>query len=217
MCGRFVRTSPVEILRDEFLVDTVAEIDLRPRYNVCPGEDVVAVVANEAGRRLGKLRWGLDRQINVRSESADRRPRFAELLRRRRCLIVADGFYEWQSVGARKVPYFVRPRSGRPFGLAGVWDWRRGLGEAPVAACVILTCPPNDLVAPIHPRMPVILASERAAAWLDPGLLDPRELTPLFRPFPSASLEVERVSSLVSTPRNDSPECIRPVALIQRG
>jgi putative SOS response-associated peptidase YedK len=208
MCGRFSRTSPAEAIVEEFAVTSIAEVDLRPRYNLCPGETVAALVQHASARRLGTLRWGLPPRgaINVRSESAARR--FRDAFRRRRCVIVADGFYEWRTEGSVKTPHFFRLVSRRPFAFAALWERLGDAHGTPGAA--ILTCPPNEMVAAIHDRMPVMLTGEASARWLESGEHDLARLAELLRPFPADQMEVYPVSPLVNSGRNDSPECIRP-------
>ena len=220
MCGRIVRTSPREVIRDAFGVEPPPEVDLAPRYNVCPGDALLTLAARRDGeRRIGTLRWGLvpsfatdpaagPRSINARAETVAERPAFRDAFRHRRCLVLADGFYEWRRDGTTRTPYFVFLRSRRPFAFAGIWErWRSPAGES-LATCAIITCPPNALVAPIHDRMPVILPPAAHDRWLDPELEDPRAL---LRPYPEGEMDVHPVSSLVNSPRNDSAECIRPV------
>jgi putative SOS response-associated peptidase YedK len=220
MCGRFVRSSPREVIVAEFEVATVADVDFAPRYNVCPGDPVVAV-AHTDERRLGTLRWGLvpafakdasggPKAINARAETLESRPAFREAFRRRRCLIVADGFYEWRREGGARVPFYARPRSGRPLALAGLWErWQAPDGQT-LRTCTIVTCPADETLAPIHDRMPVILDPAARARWLAPDA-DPEVLRTLLRPSPDQVLEVYEVSRLVNAPRNDSPRCIDPV------
>jgi putative SOS response-associated peptidase YedK len=207
MCGRFTRTSPAEAIVDQFAVTSIADVDLRPRYNLCPGEAVAAIAQHAGERRLGALRWGLPPRgaINVRSESAARR--FRDAFRRRRCLIVADGFYEWRTEGSIKVPHFFRLVSRRPFAFAGLWE-RSADANAPGAA--ILTCSSNEIVAPIHDRMPVVLTGEACTRWLEADEHDAARLAELLRPFPADQMESYPVSPFVNSGRNDSPECIRP-------
>lgn len=225
MCGRIVRSSPAEVLREEFGAEPPA--DLRPRWNVCPGADLLAVVRAEDGtRRMGWLRWGLvpwfakdpkdaHRAINARAESLAERPTFRQAFRRRRCLVVADGFYEWRREGGTKTPFFVRLRGGRPMALAGLWErWqpRAAAGEPdalapPLLTCAIVTCAANALVAPIHDRMPVILGREARERWLDPLCEEPGAA---LVPCPPGWLEAWPVSTRVNSPRNDGPELIAP-------
>ena len=208
MCGRFSRTSPAEVIVEEFAVTSTAEVDLRPRYNLCPGETVAAIAQHASERRLGALRWGLPPrgQINVRSESAAQR--FGDAFRRRRCLIVADGFYEWRTEGPVKTPHFFRLVSRRPFAFAALWERSGETHAAPGAA--ILTCPPNEIVAAVHDRMPVVLTGEACARWLEAGEPDLVQLAEHLRPFPAGLMEAYPVSPLVNSGRNDSSECVRP-------
>ena len=208
MCGRFVRKSPTEVIIADLGVTEPAAVDLPPRYNVCPGEEIAAVVAHAGGRRLGTLRWGLGarRQINVRSEGVLGIEAFRTALLRRRCLIPADGFYEWQRRDGAKIPHFFRLASQRPFAFAGIWS--RDAPSGPSGAA-LFTCAANALVAPVHDRMPVILDPSTHARWLDPTLDDPRLLRDLLRPLPDFALESYPVSSFVNSAKNDSPECIR--------
>jgi putative SOS response-associated peptidase YedK len=170
---------------------------------------------------MGLMRWGLvpwfahdpksgPRSINARAETLATNRTFRDAFERRRCLIVADGFYEWRQVGKDRQPYFIRLRSRRPFAFAGVWDrWKPPEGE-PLVSCAIVTCAPNGLVAPIHDRMPVIVPAPLRARWFAAGE-DARDLTALLRPYPEDEMEAYPVSRLVNAPRNDAPECIRRV------
>lgn len=211
MCGRFARTSPAEVIVEEFGVTSLAVSELGPRYNVCPGERIAAIVEFDGGRRLGELHWGLGSrgQINVRAEGATSHPMFREGLRRHRCLIVADGFYEWQRRDSTKVPYFIRPVSRRPLAFGGIWV--PDGGPAKPAAAAILTCPARGRVAEIHHRMPVIIAAADAGRWLDRAVVDAAVIASLLRPLADDQLEAYRVSTFVNTAINDSPECLRPV------
>ncbi len=173
------------------------------------------------GRELALLRWGLipawaddpslgDRLANARSETAATKPAFSQALRSRRCLVVADGFYEWRRTDGRKQPYFVGLQSDRPFGLAGPWErWEKG-GE-PVESCTILTTDANELMRPIHERMPVILPPDQYGLWLDPRCQDTDKLAKLLRPYPSKDMLAYRVSTVVNDPRNDMPQCVKAV------
>ena len=219
MCGRIVRSSPAEVLRAEFGAEPPP--DLQARFNVCPGEPILAVVAGEAGRRMGWLRWGLVppfakdpregmRAINARAETVATRPAFRRAFRRRRCLVVADGFYEWRRDGREKQPFFVRLRSGRPMAFAGLWErWRPPDRDAePLVSCAIVTCAANGVVAPIHDRMPVILAPAARDAWLDPACDDPGRL---LVPCPDDVLEAWPVSSRVNRGDQDDADLVARV------
>lgn len=219
MCGRFtIRTSPREVAQ-LFEVD---ELPLfAPRYNVAPSQSVLAArLRSDGSRELVPLTWGFvpswskdpnsgNRPINIRSETALERPMFRAALRQRRCLIAADGFFEWLTQGKAKQPYYFQRADGRPFGFAGIWESWRGEGRV-LETCALFTTSANETVAPIHDRMPVILAPADFATWLDPTNEDPQTLVSLLRPLPAAELTAQPVSPLVNSPRNDGPECIMP-------
>jgi putative SOS response-associated peptidase YedK len=218
MCGRF-QLKPPEDWMEEFGVSEPP--DLPPRYNIAPSQDVVAVRAGEGGvRRAGLLRWGLvpsfaedpavgNRLINARAETVARKPAFREPFRKRRCLVPADGFYEWRRVGRARDPYLVKMRDGRTFAFAGVWDrWTRK--DARIESCSILTTAANELVARIHDRMPVVLDRADYDLWLDPDARE-EDLHRVLRPFPAAEMTAFPVSPLVNSPAVDDPECERPV------
>lgn len=197
MCGRYTLSARPDALAAAFGVDPTG-FDLRPRPNITPGQDV-AVIANHEVRRLEFFRWGLvpswakdesigRRLINARSETAAEKPSFRAALRRRRCLIVADGFYEWRREGRTRQPFHFHRADGGPFAFAGLWEgWRRPDGSA-LYSCTILTTSPNELVATVHDRMPVILAPEAFPTWLEPVPLRPEAVTPLLCPIPSDAL-----------------------------
>lgn len=225
MCGRFVRSTPQQAIEQAFDVSPGADLGLQPQYNVCPGQDVVAVAGMREGRRLGLLRWGLvpasakdpargTRPINVRAESTLSKPLFRQALAMRRCVVVVDGFYEWRrdaSERRAKTPYYVRFGDGEPMALAAIWSrWRAPDGARSLSTCAILTCPANERLALIHDRMPVILPRSAWGPWLDPAVDDPVRLAAALVPHPAGPLEAYAVSPLVNAPRNDSPECVRP-------
>ncbi|HEX7119301.1 MAG TPA: SOS response-associated peptidase [Longimicrobiales bacterium] len=219
MCGRYTMASPEEWIREEFDLFELPP-DYRPRYNIAPSQDVLAIVRAGDGLRAGWLRWGLvpfwakdaaigSRMINARAETVATKPAFRDAFRRRRCLIVADGFYEWQKAGAARVPMWIHRASRRPFAFAGLWDrWQPPDGE-PVVSCTIVTTGANDALRSIHERMPVILPPAARATWLDPAA-EPDALAALLRPYAGDDLEAHAVSTLVNSPKNDIPECIAP-------
>jgi putative SOS response-associated peptidase YedK len=234
MCGRFTRSTPpaaiVEELREELGVDLDPDVAAAPRFNVCPSENVLVVARAAPGpggaegaaiAKIGWMKWGLvpwfahdpksgPRSINARAETLATNRTFRDPFQRRRCLIVADGFYEWRRIGSERHPMFFRLRSRRPFVFAGVWDrWKPREGE-PLVSCAIVTCPPNGLVAPIHDRMPVIVPPDERAHWLAADAA-PADLAALLRPYPESEMEAYAVSRLVNTPKNDMPECVEPV------
>ena len=198
--------------------------ELAPRYNIAPSQPV-AVIANTGVNRVELYRWGLipswakdptigDRMINARAETLAEKPAFRGIFRKRRCLVLADGFYEWkQEPGARgKTPMYIRMASGQPFAFAGLWDaWRPEEGDA-IQSCAIVTTGPNQLMQMIHTRMPVILAPEAYPRWLDPAEQSPERLVGLLQPFPAEAMTAFPVSRYVNRPQNDSPECIVPAS-----
>ena len=217
MCGRF-QLKPEQDWMEEFGVSEPP--DLAPRYNIAPTQDIVAVRRETSGvRRAGLLRWGLvpcfaedpavgNRLINARAESVARKPAFREPFRKRRCLVPADGFYEWRRVGRARDPYLVKMRDGRTFAFASVWDrW----GSDRLESCAILTTAANALVAPIHGRMPVVLDRSSYALWLDPDAPE-EDLHRLLRPFPAEEMVAYPVSARVNSTAVDDPECEMPVA-----
>ncbi len=221
MCGRFTLTLTGEQLSLAFPWPT-ANGDLTPRYNIAPSQ-MVAVVPNREEPQIESFRWGLipswakdpsigNRMINARAETLAEKPSFRTAYRRRRCLVLADGFYEWQSrPGQRtKTPYYVRLQSQDAFAFAGLWEtWRDPEGSW-IPSCTIITTRPNELVEPIHNRMPVILRRDDYEQWLDPSEVQSSLLQPLLEPYPSSDMTAYPVSTLVNDPRNDLAECIVP-------
>ncbi len=221
MCGRYTLTVPVEILAEEFGV-TGPLPEVPPSYNIAPTQEVAAVLADDGERRLEMLRWGLipswaddpgigSRMINARSETVPEKPSFRRAFRERRCLILADGFYEWKRTNDGKQPYYIRMEDERPFAFAGLWEsWRGGREE--IRSCTILTTEANDRVSNIHHRMPVILAPEDHGLWLDPDVREADPLLPLLAPYPDDVMEAYPVSRFVNRPTNDDPRCVEPLA-----
>lgn len=221
MCGRYTLSTPAGRLAEEFQLDAAA-VDIAPSYNVAPTQQVAAVLEDEGGRRLEMLRWGLvpswaedpeigARMINARSETAPEKPSFRRAFRGRRCLIAADGFYEWKRENGGKQPYYFRMQDGRPFAFAGLWEsWDKG-GEGALRTCAILTTRANSVLEGIHDRMPVILPPGAYNAWLDPDA-DREELGELMIPYPGDDLEAYAVSRFVNSPRNNDERCVEPAA-----
>jgi putative SOS response-associated peptidase YedK len=223
MCGRFTLTKPVPVLAEFFLFpDSAAPQE--PRYNIAPTQ-AVAVVRAPAGshhRELAFLRWGLipswatdpaigNRLINARAETVAEKPAFRSAFRQRRCLVLADGFYEWQRQGNKKQPYYFRMRDGQPFAFAGLWERWEDQGK-PVETCTLLTTEANDVLRPVHERMPVILEPDTHDRWLDPAVQKAELLKPLLHPYRSEAMIGYPVSALVNNPRNESPKCVEPAA-----
>jgi len=220
MCGRYFLTTPGAVLAETFGLDAMPE--LAPRWNVAPSQRVPIVrTAGGGGRELALVRWGLvpfwakeaaigNRLINARAESLAEKPAFRDSYRKRRCLVPADGFFEWQKVGAGKQPWLLRLRGGGVFGMAGLWSsWRDPASGEPLESCAIVTTAPNELAATVHDRMPVLLPRALHAAWLAPAA-SPSELAPLLAPFPADGMEAFPVSKLVNNPARDEPACIEP-------
>ena len=212
--------TPARVIAEVFGLDDVPE--LSPRFNIAPTQAVAAVRARaDGGRELVALTWGLipswskdrtigSRLINARAETVGEKPAFRAALRARRCLVLADGFYEWQKLGTRKQPHHIRMRDGRPFAFAGLWErWTPAEGD-PVESCTIITTLPNEVVAPIHDRMPVILAPADLDRWLDPGVRDPAAVAALLRPYPAGDMTAYPVSLRVNSPGADDPSCVVP-------
>lgn len=217
MCGRFVQYTLFPIIRTEFQL-TSAPVELSPRYNIAPTQEVPTVMGG-GGNRLVMCRWGLvphwakdlsigSRMINARAETLAEKPSFKGPFRRQRCLVVADGFYEWQKSEEGKVPVYIRLKNSRPMGFAGLYDrWRSPAGEE-ITSCTIVTTAPNSLLAQVHSRMPAIVAPDQRDLWLDPDTVGPEKLAPLLAPYPSGEMEFWPVSRRVNSPANDGPENI---------
>jgi putative SOS response-associated peptidase YedK len=223
MCGRYTLSNPDPVrLRARFDILESSQIEEEPRYNIAPTDPVVAVRRSEEGaREAGRLRWGLvpgrwaEKKgsrplINARVEGIERQPAFAESFRERRCLLPADGFYEWLADEQGKRPlWFSRP-DGDLFAFAGIWAAlpRKGSDDV-LHSCALITCPPNGLMRPIHDRMPVVLDPAFEAKWLDPDA-DLDELLGLLAPPPDDALIAREVNDLVNDVRHDGPELIAP-------
>lgn len=221
MCGRYTLTASAAQVAEQFGLDVAPQ--LAPRYNIAPTQAVPAIRAGSQGRELAMLRWGLvpfwakdpaigAKMINARAETAAEKPAFRAALRQRRCIIPADGFYEWRQAPGGKQPLYFRVGAGAPFGLAGLWESWRSPGGEQIQSCTILTTRANDLVAPAHDRMPVILDPADYALWLDPEMRDPGPLDHLLAPFPAEAMDVYPVSKAVNRVANDSPDLIAPLA-----
>lgn len=217
MCGRYTLASPGNVVAELFGLDEVPE--LRPRYNVAPSQQVPVVRLREGRRELAALQWGLvpawardlaigQKLINARAETVAEKPSFRAALRARRCLVLADGFYEWQLAEGRKQPWYFQLRDGRPFAFAGLWERWQSPGVDPLESCTIVTTEANELVAPVHARMPVILSLEGSARWLAGGQTE--ELQALLAPFPADGMRAHPVSPRVNNPANDDPACTAP-------
>ena len=220
MCGRFIQCTSGEALAERFHLPIIP--DLTPRYNVAPSQSVGVIRVTHAGHReFVALRWGLVpawspeprtaySTFNARAETVADKPTYRHAFRRRRCLIPADGFYEWRTVGKRKQPYCIAPTDGEPFAFAGLWErWERD--GTVVESCTIVVTTANATIAPLHDRMPVILARADEARWLDPALTDPAILQPLLVPCAPERLRVWPVGTAVNRPSSEGPDLMTPL------
>jgi len=223
MCGRFTLRTPLTELVAAFAIDEPNLPSVSPRYNIAPSQPVFAVRekpgVSPTRREAVWLRWGLipawaadpaigNRMINARAETVAQKPAFRTALKRRRCLVAADGFYEWKAEGKVKQPYFIHFTDDRPFALAGMWESWETPDHSSVESCTILTTDANDIMRPIHDRMPVILGPSAYAKWLAPTELETEALRPLLAPYAGDGLEGYPVNRLVNSPRNEAPECV---------
>ncbi|MFM9115795.1 MAG: SOS response-associated peptidase [Planctomycetota bacterium] len=218
MCGRFTLSTSSATLMAQFELASLPA--LAPRYNIAPTQLILCVRA-AAPREAALLHWGLiptwaedpkigNRMINARGETVAEKPAFRSAFRRRRCLIIADGYYEWQASGRQKQPYlFTRPDQ-LPFGIAGLWENWSAPDGTQVESCTLITTEANSFTRPVHDRMPVILAPADYSLWLDPGSPSPALLA-LIRPSPEDLLQMQAVSTFVNNPRHESPDCITPL------
>lgn len=224
MCGRFIQIADPQRVRayiGEAEVEPGVSGSFTPSYNVAPTREVLAVL-NTSPPRITLLRWGLipfwtkdgsqsKALINARAETLETRPSFREPFRRRRCMIFADGFYEWDKKSKPKTPYLVRMRDRQPFAMAGLWDeWTDRTTNESVRSCTIVTTEANGIVSPIHDRMPAILRPESYPLWLAVGASDPAALKGVLAPYPQDLMEAFAVSMRMNDPAFDSPECMEP-------
>lgn len=219
MCGRYTLTVDEELILVRFQSVKVTEEVYVKRYNIAPGQQVFAIVNDGEKNRLGTLRWGLIppwakdpklgyKMINARGETLAEKPAFRRAFRRQRCLIPADGFYEWKQMGKEKQPYYIRLKSGEPFAFAGLWErWPSPDGTV-IHSCTIITTKANEQLAELHPRMPVILKKEDEALWLNRKCEDLALLQELLRPYPGEEMEIYPVSAEVNSAKNDYPSLI---------
>jgi len=221
MCGRFTLAANKKKLAETFSNFTPPD-ELPPRYNIAPTQPI-AVVANNGENKIEFFHWGLipfwakdptigNRMINARAETLAEKPSFKNAFQRRRCLVLADGFYEWRkNPNKTKTPMYIQMESRDPFAFAGLWEsWRSPEGET-ILSCTIITTEPNELMTTIHNRMPVILPSEAYDQWLDPAEQKAEQLQGLLKPYPAELMIAYPISTLVNNPSNDMPDCIAPI------
>ncbi|WP_270182630.1 SOS response-associated peptidase [Alkalihalobacillus sp. CinArs1] len=221
MCGRFSLTAELDALIERFQIDQITIDDYSVRYNIAPSQQVPTIIRANDENRLGTLRWGLipfwakdasiaNKLINARSETAAEKASFKHALKKRRCIILSDGFYEWKKDKDRKVPMRIQVNKGEPFAMAGLWEqWKEG--EKSIYTCTILTTEANDMMKEIHNRMPVILPKEQEHDWLDPSIEDFNILKDMMVSYPSDKMNAYEVSTHVNSPKNEDETCVLPI------
>ncbi|MFC0213132.1 SOS response-associated peptidase [Paenibacillus chartarius] len=225
MCGRYTIVVSMEELMLRYLSDLPTDRYHRPRYNVAPMQQVLAVIHDGERNRLGELRWGLvpswagdekigSRMINARAETLLEKPAFRQLVSRKRCIVPADGFYEWKAVRGGKQPMRITLKEEAVFSFAALYDtWVHPEDGRKISTCTIITTEPNRLVADIHNRMPVILRREDEALWLDRRNGDVQQAIKLLRPYPAEEMRAYPVSAKVGNVKNDTADCLDEIAL----
>lgn len=224
MCGRFVQNIPFETLRHNFNIRATAS-DIIPNYNVAPTQEILTIIKHDNVNKLEKLHWGLvpfwakdisigSRMINARAETASSKPSFRNAFKKRRCLIPADGFYEWKGEKGNKQPYYVFTPSGEPFAFAGFWEsWtdKESDEESVYKSCTIITTAASESIREIHHRMPVILDPDFYEKWLNAEIQDPKELEIILRDGVIHEMKYYPVSTFVNSVKNNDPNCIKPI------
>jgi putative SOS response-associated peptidase YedK len=219
MCGRYTLTRHPRRVAELFGLESLPELE--PRYNIAPGQRVPVVRDAETGRQLVLMKWGLvpawaaepgigNRLLNARCETVADKPAYRAAYRKRRCLLPADGFYEWKTVQGRKQPFLFRLRDGDLFALAGLWESWHTPDGATLETCTVLTTAANELIRPLHDRMPVVIRAEDHRAWLHPEEQPPDSDRRLFTPFPADAMEAAAVNPWVNRAGNEGPRCLEP-------
>jgi putative SOS response-associated peptidase YedK len=220
MCGRFTLHSRMNLILQQFAVE-MAEFSFEPRYNIAPTQSV-PIIRNQKGiRSISLLRWGLvpkwakdisigSRMINARAETLSEKPSFRSAFKRRRCLVPADGYYEWLKEGKNKIPFLIQTSDDAPFVMAGLWEsWQSNESDSnPIETFTVITTTANEATSGVHDRMPVILDTERQATWLDEDCDDVTALQPMLQPYDSERISVRPVSTYVNSVKHDDPRCI---------
>jgi putative SOS response-associated peptidase YedK len=220
MCGRYVQRTDPKRLAKEFKVAEIPEVELR--YNIAPTQAILGVVEAADGREMNFYKWGLvpswakdksmgARLINARSETVQEKPSFREAFKQRRCIIPADGFYEWKRTDGKKQPFFFRMQDERPFGFAGLWDRWEGTSGEVIHSCTILATEANEVLRPVHDRMPVILHPEEYSLWLEAEARERESLMELLRPYPAEEMVGYPVNASINSPRNQGAGLIEQV------
>jgi putative SOS response-associated peptidase YedK len=219
MCGRYTLTADAQAIQQTFNLE-LASHPVQPRYNIAPSQPV-PIIKNDHRHELSFVQWGLVpswakdpsigyKMINARSETVAEKPSFRHAFKRRRCLIPADGFFEWSKQGKSKVPMYIHLANHELFAFAGLWETWQSPDGSELQTCTILTTEPNDLVKPLHHRMAVILDERDYDAWLDPDEMPADVLMPLLKPYPQEKMRVYEVSTLVNNTKYDEPALIEP-------
>lgn len=224
MCGRFTLTATVEEIMRRFDIQSFLDEELyAPSFNIAPSQSVLAVINDGSSNRMGFLKWGLvppwandlsigNKMINARAETVTEKPSFRNAFKKKRCLVIADSFYEWKRHSDQsKTPMRIHLKSNELFAMAGLWEAHRGKDGKMLYSCSVITTEPNELMKNIHDRMPVILKREDEPAWLNPDMADTVELKSLLVPFDENLMESYEVSSLVNSPKNNSIELIQKI------
>jgi len=221
LCGRVTLTLTFKEITD--ILNIKSDIEWTPRYNIAPSQDIPVVVNNNGKKQIKLFQWGLipncaseqsigQKLINARAETIDTKHSFKNAFVRQRCLILADGFYEWKRQGKTKIPYRFTLQKLKLFAFAGIWDrWKSPEGQI-IHSCSIITTKPNELLSMFHDRMPVILEKDHEDVWLDPTFSDFGVLKSLLTPYPADLMNAYEVSTLVNSARYDAPDCIEPVS-----
>jgi putative SOS response-associated peptidase YedK len=199
MCGRFVLITDLKNIQKNFDIKNIS-CEHQPSWNIVPGQSVPVVICHDGINQLVCCRWGLipswsrdpsiaEKLINARAETVDKKPSFKDAFKKRRCLIVADGFYEWKREGKSKMPLYFYLKSARSFGFAGLYEKWISPDKKEINSCVIITTGANELIAPVHDRMPVILSREQERVWLDSNMVDLSGLLSVLKPYPAGEMD----------------------------
>jgi len=224
MCGRFTLTATIDEIMDRFDIQSFLNEELYvPSYNIAPSQQVLAVINDGSSNRMGFLKWGLvppwandpsigNKMINARAETITEKPSFRHAFQKKRCLVIADSFYEWKRQSDQtKTPMRIKLKSNELFAMAGLWEGYKAKDGKTLYSCSVITTGPNELMKEIHDRMPVILNREDESVWLNPAIADPIRLTALLQPFNDALMDTYEVSPMVNSPKNNSIELIQKI------
>ncbi|MCZ0874518.1 SOS response-associated peptidase [Peribacillus sp. AS_2] len=222
MCGRFTLFTDIEEIKERFDIQGSFDEEYQFSYNIAPSQSVLSVINDGVRNRLGFLRWGLIpfwakdekagyKMINARAETIAEKASFRNAYRKKRCMIIADSFYEWKKTPERKIPMRIKLKNHAPFGMAGLWEsWKSPEGIS-IYSCSVITTVPNELMTSIHDRMPVILKPEDEKDWLNPSINDPAYLQKYLKSFDSEQMEAFEVSTDVNSTKNNSPNLIQQI------